>query len=101
MCHTYLGLTPDVKKVNLDAWRIKACCVLLKKKVNRQQFPKNKAFQKLMHILMGTDEDAEIPDGEDAQDELPQGNWEDFNVGDDAAELAEEGRAGLQSGFTR
>ena len=53
--HLYavLQVTPTPKKVKLDAWRIKACCVLLKKKANRQQWPKNDIFRRLLSELTG------------------------------------------------
>ena len=43
----------DPKQVKLEAWFIKGCCVLLKKKVTRAQWPKNRQFRLLMAALVG------------------------------------------------
>ena len=62
----------DPKQVKLEAWFIKGCCVLLKKKVSRAQWPKNRQFRLLMAALvgrqLGDDDGSDENDGNDRSD---------------------------------
>ena len=71
----------DGKKVKLEAWFVKGCCVLIKKKLGRGQWPKPKGFRLLMAAAMGSDDahddDARTDAGTDA------GNDPGHDAGDD------------------
>lgn len=57
-------MIPKAKQLKLEAWFIKGCCVLVKKKIQRGQWPGNHNFRKLMARALQTD-DASSSEGED------------------------------------
>lgn len=61
------ALPVNSKQVKLEAWFVKGCCVLIKKKLSRGQWPKARNFRLLMAAALGSDdthdEDPE-PEGE-------------------------------------
>ena len=74
----------DPKQVKLEAWFVKGCCVLLKKKVSRAQWPRNRQFRLLMAALVGR----QLDDGSDGGD-----GGAEMSVGDGG-----EGDGGLDGG---
>lgn len=46
--YVLMGVTPDPKQIKVDAWFLKKGCVLAKKKVTRQQYPRDGGFYDLM-----------------------------------------------------
>ena len=67
--HSVMQVNPSPKKVKLDAWRIKASCVLLKKKAKRGQWPKNPLFRNLMTDLTGEEPPARRPGAQEVSEE--------------------------------
>lgn len=62
--HKLMHITVDMRKVKVDAWFIKKSCVLVKKKITRDQWPRSLEFNRLMHLTLGTACDSSS-DGED------------------------------------
>lgn len=52
--HKLMHMTVDMRKVKVDAWFIKKSCVLVKKKLTRDQWPRNVDFIRLMRLVLGT-----------------------------------------------
>ena len=46
----------DSKQVKLEAWFVKGCCILIKKKLSRGQWPRARNFRLLMAAAMGSDD---------------------------------------------
>ena len=63
--HELLGVSPDLRKLKVDAWFIKKSCVLVKKKIQRSQWPKNGNFVLLMHKVLRSNDDEEVPDSDE------------------------------------
>lgn len=53
------------KQIKLEAWFVKGSCVLIKKKIQRGQWPANSNFQKLMAKALQTDDGVSSSEGED------------------------------------
>ena len=53
-----------MRKLKVDAWFIKKSCVLVKRKIQRSQWPRNPNFINLMHIAMGRGDDDDTPDSD-------------------------------------
>ena len=62
--HDLLGLSPDMRKLKVDAWFIKKSCVLVKKKIQGSQWPRNHNFVLLMHMVLGNNDDEDGPDSD-------------------------------------
>ena len=61
------ALPVQSKQVKLEAWFVKGCCVLIKKKLSRGQWPKARNFRLLMAAALGSDDthdDDPEPEGE-------------------------------------
>lgn len=53
-----------MRKLKVDAWFIKKSCVLVKKKIQRSQWPRNHNFVLLMHMVLGNNDDEDCPDSD-------------------------------------
>jgi hypothetical protein len=61
------ALPVQSKQVKLEAWFVKGCCVLIKKKLSRGQWPKARNFRLLMAAALGSDDTHDYdpePEGE-------------------------------------
>ena len=47
-----MGVPPVAKKIKVEAWFLKRGCVIVKKKVNRQQYPRDGDFYDLMKAMV-------------------------------------------------
>lgn len=59
--HEMLFAGSNSKKIKLDAWFIKKACVLVKKKISRKQWPRNRNFVLLMRAVLGVEVDEDYP----------------------------------------
>lgn len=55
--HEIVGISLDQRRMKIDAWAIKKSCVLIKKKINRRQFPRNANFNALIASALSDAED--------------------------------------------